>query len=1449
MQERHLRDLELVESAPEPVISRRAVSESSPDCLLKTPAGIHESDYANFLVVSDSQESVLESIAVKQHSGIRVSRLLGNFYSVTLPKDQARNFLTKNEVLDFSLNLAIPLLNKSNPAVKAPAFYSHADYNGISTSICIVDTGIRDTHDFFSGKTFEILSCEGKTGDDSGHGTHVAGITASLDSNYTGIAKGSVHLIDAKSGQGSTLPCAYDNLPECFSDDRNKKAVVANNSWGSHNTNCGGSREADGLSLESIYIDALAYHYSKTLVFAAGNDGACSDHNSLSIPADAYNVISVGSVDTNKIVDGSDDSVSSFSSRGPTYDGRKKPDLVAPGANNYEAAQGIVSASHSDNSLTANMAGTSMAAPHVAGAAALVIGKFGLDWLEAKALLINSADHMNSSGWNKDYGWGYLNLEKAALQGNYTFSDSIEKASSNEYFAFLEKGDKATIAWARHCDLSGFDDSYCSQLTNLDLFLYDANEDPVHSSISEIDNVEQVVAPETGYYRIEVVSQNEDFDSGLQNEKYALALSKGLLLHNVLLSLTVLPESMYSSKQDQNIQIRVLIANYSENEKDLNVAIFIDSEFFDYASISIPPYSDKTVSFTKTIDANFFGDLNILASADLLNGKKSLADKNYSIMYSIPRIDSAIDSVQPEFESDTRTIGQEVSFDVNAVNKGSLAQDINVLFYANGILLDFKSKNIEAGNSKIYSFSNIFSDPEILDFNLLFVAEFDETEFDSSDNNYSLSYSLKDTVLSVKEITLESEKEFVSNNPDYNTAIIKVRLLNQGDLSAEIDGNALVLENKSADITEHFIISGGATEGQIIEAEKDANIEFKITMNNLSPDYDGNIDITVFFEYTVESSIEAIFLKENSVFKADNTPPETEVLMDSFFYGPNTWNDENTIKGTAFDALSGIKKVELNIVAIKSVDNNTLFFYWDGNAWNDFDFENLPEEESEEELWAVLPVETIDGYATWNYPFNKTNFELTENYSGHYVVPIATDNAGNVFGNYSHLFFYDSIPPIKATVDEPGEGAHYIDEFPLPKGTAADNNIGSGLDANSTTFYIKALSGTNEGKYWDAFSQTWSDAKKWLLTDHNETWEFSSESIEWTAEPEMIPDAENGEYEIRARATDRAGNTFDGNTITFTVSIKEKKTTSSSAGGGGGGGGIGTPRTTPTPEPTPTPTPDPVDKSPVLRTEYVSPNLPEKLSDYFSSDEISTMANNTKKSSFERTIQLDYSDENKPIAKIVIKVNFSDDNIKNFNLIEVIPKSIAENASLISSDYNFRVIDSNPVIEFISVSGNELSYYVNKEIDLNSAKDYSNPVISKAKLSETVTQTPSLEPTPSPTPSHTPTEEKEKTDEGILAESDDQTLFFVVFILIVLFIILSTVYYFKKRKEIDREEESEAPARPFKKKVEVDQEKIKELRKMISSREIIRPNKEKNDGLSSQEITRSFQEKTDEEFS
>jgi serine protease AprX len=152
----------------------------------------------------------------------------------------------------------------------------------------------------------------------------------------------------------------------------------------------------------SRFYDAVADDLGVSVVLVAGNNGPGA--YSIRNPGISFNAITVGSVDDRNTVTRSDDTIVTSSSRGPTLDGRLKPDIVAPGEDIMSACF-MWEVNPTDHML---MSGTSMATPHVAAAVLLLKDGIGGSFSAIyKALLLNSADDWGPAGPDTGAGWGY----------------------------------------------------------------------------------------------------------------------------------------------------------------------------------------------------------------------------------------------------------------------------------------------------------------------------------------------------------------------------------------------------------------------------------------------------------------------------------------------------------------------------------------------------------------------------------------------------------------------------------------------------------------------------------------------------------------------------------------------------------------------------------------------------------------------------------------------------------------------------------------------------------------------------------------------------------------------------------------------------------------------------------------------------------------------------------
>ncbi|MDA0180413.1 S8 family serine peptidase [Solirubrobacter phytolaccae] len=334
---------------------------------------------------------------VKAHKGKITDKLPAvQGYAVKLPAKQAKALKSVKGVLNVTLNSKVKTTSFS-PELLATNFpkTTGADQawaqgiTGKGVGVAVIDSGINgDISDFTnadgSSRVTNVISNPGATtaGDPVGHGTHVAGIvggnssfrTDGLAGKYTGIApEADLIAIKTSDDVGESTVVDVINALQFVVDHKDELNIKVVNLSVSSDTP--GSYLTDPLNAAVEFT----WHAGIVVVSAAGNRGDAADAVQYAPGNDPY-VISVGATDETETANPADDTLASFSSRGVTLDGFNKPDVVAPGAKIVAplAAGSAFSTLAPATSIFEGgqyirIGGTSMAAPVVAGAAALIL--------------------------------------------------------------------------------------------------------------------------------------------------------------------------------------------------------------------------------------------------------------------------------------------------------------------------------------------------------------------------------------------------------------------------------------------------------------------------------------------------------------------------------------------------------------------------------------------------------------------------------------------------------------------------------------------------------------------------------------------------------------------------------------------------------------------------------------------------------------------------------------------------------------------------------------------------------------------------------------------------------------------------------------------------------------------------------------------------------------------
>jgi len=237
-------------------------------------------------------------------------------------------------------------------------------------------------------------------------------------------------------------------------------------------------------------------------------------------------------------------------------------------------------------------------------------------------------------------------------------------------------------------------------------------------------------------------------------------------------------------------------------------------------------------------------------------------------------------------------------------------------------------------------------------------------------------------------------------------------IITAGSVSADISSinitsptatNKAYVKSGSA-VTVDFTISGvSEDEGTFTVIIGQTESPIGTTTSNFTIGESGTLDVTTNVQINEEATENsynvtvsavktgqesAITSTETGAVVVDNTAPESEANIRKYIYGPNTWDNDKTIKGTVSDgAGSGVKTITITI------KDDTSKKYWDGDSW---------------ETVATDLIPTLTG-ENWTYSLNKNN--LTDGHE-YIVTPKATDNADNSTIGDDDSFTYDATAPV-----------------------------------------------------------------------------------------------------------------------------------------------------------------------------------------------------------------------------------------------------------------------------------------------------------------------------------------------------------------------------------------------------------------------------------------------------
>lgn len=410
--------------------------------LIGAPVAAQPAERVDVLIAFDAQPGAAEEALVRGAGGAvkHVYRLVPGI-AASLPEGAIQGLLLNPNVVSIEPDIAVQAvdaeLDNTWGVNRIGAGLVHSGNSGAGVKVAIIDSGIDYGHsdlDASYAGGYDFVNGDADPLDDNGHGTHVAGTVAAEDndSGVVGVApQAAVYALKVLDADGSG---AYSDIIAALQWAVEQGIQVTNNSYGS---------SSDPGSLVRAAFDN-SYALGVLHVAAAGNSGTRSGKgNNVIYPARYASVVAVAATDAS-------DTRAYFSSTGDTVE------LAAPGAGIRSTIPGGGYADYN---------GTSMASPHVAGTAALVIASGITINTDIRQQLTATAEDLGSAGKDSWYGYGLVNAAAAAVPPSGVPAVSINGPADGAAFAEgepiafsgsatdLEDGDvSASLIWSSDLD-------------------------------------------------------------------------------------------------------------------------------------------------------------------------------------------------------------------------------------------------------------------------------------------------------------------------------------------------------------------------------------------------------------------------------------------------------------------------------------------------------------------------------------------------------------------------------------------------------------------------------------------------------------------------------------------------------------------------------------------------------------------------------------------------------------------------------------------------------------------------------------------------------------------------------------------------------------------------------------------------------------------------------------